>query len=462
MFAVFLLVAAACLCKESAFLVAPIVALAAGLGARAATGRFTIRPLVSVLAAAAAVAILRVRALGGLGLQPQQGAQLDLGAQVARLGEQLSFAHGFDPRAVMTVAPAGPARWWMLVLVVVTLACVAGAAARWGRRGAWLPAGLLCAALLALLPVIRLRWPALRYWYLPALCLAPLGGLALTPVLALARPRTVLIPVLALLVSWAAFGQLRMPAWRSDARLFAAEAALQPENPDALFFHAERTALDGRPDLAVPIFEDALARAPGHRPSWLGLGRALLSLGRPDAAETVARQSLMGEPRTWPQFMLLGDALARQEKWKDAQGAYDEALAKAPLIPDVLMAAAWAARRTGELGTGADPRPPRAGHRPRQSTCTGVARASLRRRTDGQVRADANIALRAGTELRRLRARPTRSSPTGRECGSPCRLQAGSSVVEQAPYTRRVAGSIPVSPTNTTFRGTSEEVQGRR
>ena len=163
MFAVFLLTAAACLCKENAFLVAPIMALAAGLHARATTARFTIRPLVSVLAAAAAVAILRIRALGGLGLQPQQGAQLDLGTQVARLGEQLSFAHGFDPRAVMTVAPAGPARWWLLVLVVVTLACVAGTAARWGRRGAWLPAGLLCAALLALLPVMRLRWPALRY-----------------------------------------------------------------------------------------------------------------------------------------------------------------------------------------------------------------------------------------------------------------------------------------------------------
>jgi hypothetical protein len=348
MLSVFLLVGTACLCKENALLVAPIVALAAGLGARSTTGRFTTRPLLAVLVALAAVVALRVRALGGLGLQPQQGVQLNFVSQLARLGGQLSLAHGFDPRAVVAVPEGGPEWWGMLAVVVVVLACVTWVVAYWGRQGAWLPAGLVFAAMAALLPVMRLRWPALRYWYLPTFCLAPLGGLALTRVLARTRPRIVLVPVVALLASWTVYGQLRLPAWRSDAHLFAAEVDLQPENPDALFFHAERTALDGRPDLAVPIFEAALARSPGHRPAWLGLGRALLSLGRFRAAENLARQSLLGEPRTWPQFMLLGDALARQERWSDAQRAYDEALASAPRIPDVLIAAARAAQATGD------------------------------------------------------------------------------------------------------------------
>ncbi len=347
MLLVFFLVGIAFLCKENALLVAPIVALAAGLGTRSTSGHFTIRPLAAVIAAFAAVVALRVRALGGLGLHPQQGTQLDLVSQLARLGEQLSLVHGFDPRAVVAVPEGGPERWGMLVLVVAALACVTWAVANCGRKGAWLPAGLVCAAMIALLPVMRLRWPALRYWYLPMFCLAPLGGLALTRVLAGTRPRTVLVSVVALLASWTVYGQFRLPAWRSDADLFAAEVDLQPENPDALFFHAERTALDGRPDRAVPIFAAALARSPGHRPSWLGLGRALLSLGRFGAAENVARQSLLGEPRTWPQFMLLGDALAGQGKWSDAQTAYDEALAGAPQTPDVLIAAARAARATG-------------------------------------------------------------------------------------------------------------------
>lgn len=367
--AVCLLTGAACLCKETALLVAPIVALAAGLGMRASAGWLALRPVVAVFVAWVAVVALRVRALGGFGLQPQQGAKLDLGTQLARLGEQIACLHGFDPRAVMAVPEPGPARWGMMLLIVVAIAGVAWAVAGLRRRGAWLAAGLVCAAMIALLPVMRLRWPSLRYWYLPTMCLAPPAGLGLARGFAGTRPRTVLVSLVALLAAWTVFGQLRLPAWRSEARLFATEAELQPDNADVLYFHAQRTALDGRPDLAVPIYEAALTRAPGHRPSWLGLGRALLALGRPAAAENVARQSLRGEPRTWPQFMLLGDALAGQEKWGDARKAYDQALTNAPSVPDVLIAAARAARVTGDperaqalarRALGVDPRDQRA------------------------------------------------------------------------------------------------------
>jgi cytochrome c-type biogenesis protein CcmH/NrfG len=67
--------------------------------------------------------------------------------------------------------------------------------------------------------------------------------------------------------------------------------------------------------------------------------------------------------------MLLGDALAGQEKWGDARKAYDQALTNAPSVPDVLIAAARAARVTGDperaqalarRALGVDPRDQRA------------------------------------------------------------------------------------------------------
>ena len=322
--------------KEQAFLATALLGvwlLAPGPYAR--RRRWLALGLGCLLAGALAARFL---ALGALA--PARPVELTAGGCLARLGTQLQLLVGFQLSAMVSTPAAGAERLAAQVLgLVLPLLGGAGAVLLW-RRGARLGALLAAGAVLLLLPAALVRVPALRYLYTPVMLLCPLGALALQRLGERWRPLPARALAVALVLTYLGFGQLWLGAWRSGALLFATEAAHQPHNPDALFLHGEQLLLRGRSDQAARVMRRVLRLAPGHRPAWLGLTRALLAARRPQQAEQVIRASLRGRPRLAAQFTLLGQALLQQDKHQQALAAFGQALRRAPRWPAALRGAA--------------------------------------------------------------------------------------------------------------------------
>ncbi len=297
----------------------------------------------AVAALVAGVLLARGGALGSMLPVLDQPGDQSLGARLARLGTQLQLLSGFHLSAMVRVPTEGTEGTQRVVAqalgIALPLLTLGGAALLW-RRGARAAALLLVMALAMVLPAATARVPALRYLYAPAFLLGVLGAVGLQRLVQLWRPRPAWGLAAALLVTYLAFGQLWLGAWRSDARLFATEAAHQPLNPDAQFLHGEQLMINGRHQDAAATFRAVLKLAPGHRPAWMGLARTLLYSGRAAEAEKVVRITLRGRPRLAAQFTLLGQALARQGKHEQALGAFGEALRRGPRSPAALRGAA--------------------------------------------------------------------------------------------------------------------------
>lgn len=274
--------------------------------------------------------VVRGLALGSLLPELAQPGDQSPGARLARLGVQLQMLSGFQLSAMARVPRDGGDRLLAQLLgVILPLVMLGGAALLW-RRSARAAALLLVLALALALPAATARVPALRYLYAPAFLLCVLGALGLQRLARSWRPRLVWAMASSLLVLHLAFGQLWLGAWRSDALLFATEAAHQPKNPDAQFLYGEQLLIKGQHRETAKRFRKVLALARGHRPAWMGLARALLYSGQATEAEKVVRITLGGRPRLALQFTLLGQALASQGKHQQALGAFAEALKRQP------------------------------------------------------------------------------------------------------------------------------------
>jgi tetratricopeptide (TPR) repeat protein len=80
----------------------------------------------------------------------------------------------------------------------------------------------------------------------------------------------------------------------------------------------------GNADGAVPVLENIVAQAPFATEPYTLLAEARLSLGRVDAAIEAMEAAAELNPRF---YLSLGDLYERQNRWEDAAGAYERAIA---------------------------------------------------------------------------------------------------------------------------------------
>ena len=122
--------------------------------------------------------------------------------------------------------------------------------------------------------------------------------------------------------------------------------ASDPDNPDALDGLGAILLQEGRHDLARQLFRRALLVHPLDTAALAGLARA----ERPDPiqAESRLRDSLAGQPEAIGTQLALGDTLAAQQRWAEAQQAYFQAHGLAPRNPDIAYNLAVALDHLGQ------------------------------------------------------------------------------------------------------------------
>lgn len=334
----------ALLSKESAVPFAAVLLLivlkrAVSWRARVGGAALVLMPLIIALA-------LRYHALGGLLFNADLPGDHSLFGRLLRLGLLTQMLTGFFVAALPEL-PTGGVPYWGLIatgaIFIVVMVLVAVVAWRRHRTVSLLIAG----ALATLIPTMAVRLPALRYLYVPGLCLMLAMAPAIDGAFARFRARSIYAVCGALIAMWLAFTSLRVDAWRNDDMIFAMEVALNPQNPDAHYQLGGQQLKRGDADAAAKSFIAALQLFAGHRPSWLGLTEAHLAANRPVEAERIIRGSLRGKPHTAPQFALLGRALAAQRRYDEALGAFEQALAL-----DLTAVDAWAGAAKAALGAG--------------------------------------------------------------------------------------------------------------
>ena len=108
----------------------------------------------------------------------------------------------------------------------------------------------------------------------------------------------------------------------------------------------------GNAERAVPLLENIVSQAPYATEPYTLLAEARLTLGRVDAAVEAMEMAAEINPR---HNLALGDLYEKQDRWKDAAGAYERAIAasRGPATRDLRLRYATALLNVGgEDGTG--------------------------------------------------------------------------------------------------------------
>lgn len=268
-------------------------------------------------------------ALGAAPLTEQVAAWLGQVGRLVWIPVQAPVTHLFDPANVGALG-AG------------TLTLLAWGAAvaltRGGTRRAIAAAGLAWAVMLAPtgagIPLTRVD--ALRYAYPGlALALALLGGVTWP------RPRVAGALALVLALVFAVRTGARVPAWKDDLTLSAAELAVEPENPYALGLYAHALVGSGRMEEGLAAWREAVETIPpdvrvfDRGAERFKLAQAAFLSGRPHLAleqvERLHAQARGPVPAlSWCLRADALDALGRSEEARQVEGRCGEGAAHGP------------------------------------------------------------------------------------------------------------------------------------
>ncbi|MBL8445933.1 MAG: tetratricopeptide repeat protein [Zoogloeaceae bacterium] len=119
-------------------------------------------------------------------------------------------------------------------------------------------------------------------------------------------------------------------------RLYGDFLRQEPRNVEALNGLAAIALRQGRLAEAEQGFQRALAIDPNDAVALAGITE-LRSRGHADKAETPMRSLLAAQPQASPAYFALGNALAAQGRWAEAQQAYFDAHSRDPDNPDYLF-----------------------------------------------------------------------------------------------------------------------------
>lgn len=136
-------------------------------------------------------------------------------------------------------------------------------------------------------------------------------------------------------------GEPLREAWQAMQRndleraepLYRRALELHPRHPDALLGLAVIAERRGDAARAARLYRQVLQSDPGNPVAVA----ALAATASPREAESAIRQALVTQPRSAALHLALGNLLASQQRWDEAQAAYFEAAVLAPDDPDVLF-----------------------------------------------------------------------------------------------------------------------------
>lgn len=140
-----------------------------------------------------------------------------------------------------------------------------------------------------------------------------------------------------------AYGAGNLPL--AEARYREALASA-PDNPDALDGLGAIALQEGRHELARQFFRRALQAHPLDPTALAGLART--ERNDPLQAESRLKDSLTNQPDASATHLALGDTLAAQQRWAEAQQAYFQAHSLAPDHPDIAYNLAVALDHLGQ------------------------------------------------------------------------------------------------------------------
>ena len=141
----------------------------------------------------------------------------------------------------------------------------------------------------------------------------------------------------------AAYGAGDLPLARARYQEALASA---PDNPDALDGLGAIALQEGQHELARQLFRRALTAHPLDPAAMAGLART--ERHDPMQAESRLKESLTSQPDAIGTHLALGDALAAQQRWAEAQQAYFQAHSLAPGHPDIAYNLAVALDHLGQ------------------------------------------------------------------------------------------------------------------
>lgn len=195
-----------------------------------------------------------------------------------------------------------------------------------------------------------------RLFYLPSAGLTIVASAAALRAVE-ARPR-LRVPALAILGLVLAAGTVR--AWirnadyRSDARLYAAEARSQPRSPKMRYNHALQLGLDKRHEESLAEGYEALRLNPSSRESRDVIANALVQLGRVDEAIAFLESQLAKDPADPGSRSRLVRLLEDRDPAR-ANAIADAAIEDATIrTPETLAVAAKRAQDRGEYARAAE------------------------------------------------------------------------------------------------------------
>lgn len=133
--------------------------------------------------------------------------------------------------------------------------------------------------------------------------------------------------------------------------LYASVLASEPGQPDAELGLAVIAHAQGDAREALRGYQRVLESVPDHPRAWAGLAE-LTGAGEAAALESRLRQLLAARPAASLHFAL-GNLLARQKRWSDAQVEFFEATALAPQVADYAFNLAVALDHLGKTSAAA-------------------------------------------------------------------------------------------------------------
>lgn len=258
---------------------------------------------------------------------------------------------------------AGGQPFWKVGVAVVLLAAISAAAVAWRKQRPWLLTGWLW-YLGMLFPVIgfiqisNAAAHADRYTYLSEIGLTIAGAWALAEWSARRENRRMILGVLigAVIGALIVCGRRQTDYWRNGESLWTRDLACTSQNSVAHVYLGAALAREGKSELAVEHYREALAIKPDNLAALNNLGTTLADSGaapvnKSKVEEAIAcfRRSLQIDPASKTAHYNLAVALSSQGKTEEAVGEYRKALALDPRLTDGYLNLGNALRKSGKI-----------------------------------------------------------------------------------------------------------------
>jgi hypothetical protein len=240
-----------------------------------------------------------------------------------------------------------------LLAMIAAVAGLALCVVKWPlRRGRRWPLGAFA---VLLLPVSNLLMPigtimAERLLYLPSAALCLLAAAAVSPRLAGASGRHVVVAIVgAVLAVHVWLGITRTREWSDEEQLFTAAVRAAPGSAKARVLLATVLLERGASVRAEPLLREAVAIAPAYPEAHNLLGTLHLGRGELDEAARALRLALRDAPAYAPALANLGIVARRQGRQDEAERLLGRAVAADPSLAAAWVNLALLAEMRGDL-----------------------------------------------------------------------------------------------------------------